>query len=93
MTSRINVLGISGSLRLKSYNTALLQQARRLAPAGMAIEVASIGDIPLYNGDVEDRGFPGVGRGLPRAIQAGRRAFGSNAGIQLLDSRRIEECV
>ena len=58
MTSRINVLGISGSLRLKSYNTALLQQARRLAPAGMAIEVASIGDIPLYNGDVEDRGFP-----------------------------------
>jgi len=54
----INVLGISGSLRAKSYNTALLQHARRLAPGGMTIDVASIRDIPQYDGDVEERGFP-----------------------------------
>ena len=58
MAEAIHVLGISGSLRTKSYNTMLLRTAGRLSPAGMTIEVASIGDIPLYNGDVEDRGFP-----------------------------------
>ena len=51
----INVLGISGSLRAKSYNSALLRAACKLAPAGMTIEIASIRDIPQYDGDVEDR--------------------------------------
>ena len=58
MADTINVLAISGSLRAKSFNTALLRQARLLAPAGMDIEIASIRDIPLYDGDVEDGGFP-----------------------------------
>jgi chromate reductase len=58
MTGTLNVLGISGSLRRASFNTALLNEAVRLAPAGMTIEVASIRDIPLYDGDLEDKGFP-----------------------------------
>ncbi|MGA8227299.1 MAG: NADPH-dependent FMN reductase, partial [Xanthobacteraceae bacterium] len=58
MADSINVLGISGSLRAKSYNSALLRAACKLAPAGMTIEIASIRDIPQYDGDVEDRGFP-----------------------------------
>jgi len=52
------IIGISGSLRSGSYNTALLRTAAELAPAGLAIEIASIGDIPLYNGDVERAGIP-----------------------------------
>jgi chromate reductase len=59
----LNVLAISGSLREKSYNTALLHEAVRLAPAGMTIEIASIRDIPLYDADVE-------ARGMPRAVTA-----------------------
>jgi chromate reductase len=58
MADSINVLGISGSLRVKSYNSALLRAACKLAPAGMTIEIASIRDIPQYDGDVEDQGFP-----------------------------------
>jgi chromate reductase len=54
----LDVLGISGSLREKSYNTALLREAARLAPAGMSIEIASIRDVPLYDADLEARGFP-----------------------------------
>jgi len=54
----LRVLAISGSLREKSYNTALLREAVRLAPAGMAIEIASIREIPLYDADVEARGMP-----------------------------------
>ena len=58
MTETIKVLGISGSLRTKSHNSALLREAVRLAPAGMAIEIASIREIPQYDGDLEERGFP-----------------------------------
>jgi NAD(P)H-dependent FMN reductase len=53
------IIGISGSLRRGSYNTALLRAALELAPAGVAIEVASIQGIPLYDGDLEtEHGIP-----------------------------------
>ena len=58
-----NILGISGSLRSGSFNTLLLQQAASAAPAGTRIELGSIKDIPLYDGDVESAG------GLPAAAQ------------------------
>ena len=54
----LSVLAFSGSLREKSYNTALLREAKRLAPAGMGIEIASLREIPLYDADVEARGMP-----------------------------------
>jgi chromate reductase len=54
----MKVLGISGSLRKASWNTSVLRAAQGLAPAGMAIEIGSIGDIPLYNEDVRAAGLP-----------------------------------
>ncbi len=54
----LRVLGISGSLRRQSYNTAALRAAQELAPPGMRIETADISAIPLYNEDVRERGFP-----------------------------------
>jgi NAD(P)H-dependent FMN reductase len=52
------ILGISGSLRKASFNSALLRAAVELAPAGTTIEIASIRGIPLYDGDVEALGIP-----------------------------------
>lgn len=53
------ILGISGSLRRASYNSALLRAAAGFAPDGCEIEIASIADIPLYNQDVQEaEGFP-----------------------------------
>jgi len=53
------LVGISGSLRKGSYNSALLRAAAAVAPAGTQIDVASIAGIPLYDGDVESaQGFP-----------------------------------
>ena len=54
----MNVIGISGSLRKGSFNSAALRAAQGLAPEGMTIEVAQIGDLPLYNDDVRAAGFP-----------------------------------
>ena len=47
------IIGIAGSLRKASYNAALLRNAAELAPAGCTLEIASIKDIPLYDGDLE----------------------------------------
>lgn len=60
----MHILGISGSLRQGSYNTALLRAAVGLVEAGVELEVASLHGIPLYDGDVEARD------GLPPAVQA-----------------------
>jgi chromate reductase, NAD(P)H dehydrogenase (quinone) len=58
MSDRLRVLAISGSLRQASFNTALLRTAIDLAPAGMVIETAEIGDLPLYDEDVRAKGLP-----------------------------------
>jgi NAD(P)H-dependent FMN reductase len=65
------VIGIAGALRRGSYNAALLRAAVELAPAGLAIEIASIREIPLYDGDVEtERGIPEPVRSLKERIAA-----------------------
>jgi chromate reductase len=57
-TPPIKVLGISGSLRQGSCNTAALREAVILAPSGMSIEFADLTQIPIYNEDIYTQGFP-----------------------------------
>ncbi|TFZ05686.1 NAD(P)H-dependent oxidoreductase [Ramlibacter henchirensis] len=57
------ILGLSGSLRSGSYNTALLRAAAGLMPAGSTLEIATLHGIPLYDGDAEARD------GIPAAVQ------------------------
>jgi chromate reductase, NAD(P)H dehydrogenase (quinone) len=64
------VLGISGSLRRGSYNSALLRAAARVMPADATLEIASIRGIPLYDGDVEAQGIPAAVTQLKEAIIA-----------------------
>ena len=66
----ITVLGICGSLRKASFNRAALNTAIELKPPGMTIEVAEIGDIPLYNEDVRAQGFPAPVERLRGQIKA-----------------------
>lgn len=54
----MKILGVSGSLRAASFNTALLKAAQELAPEGVAIEIFGLHDLPLFNQDVEDQGDP-----------------------------------
>lgn len=64
------IVGISGSLREGSYNSALLRAGAALAPKGVSVEIAGIGDIPLYNEDVKQQGFPAAVEELASAIRA-----------------------
>jgi chromate reductase, NAD(P)H dehydrogenase (quinone) len=56
--SGLKILGVSGSLRQASYNTAALRAAQELAPSGVTLETFDIAPIPLYNEDVRAQGFP-----------------------------------
>ncbi len=53
MSTNIHLVGISGSLRKVSYNTALLKAAQELLPENVTIEIAEIGNLPLYNSDID----------------------------------------
>jgi chromate reductase, NAD(P)H dehydrogenase (quinone) len=57
------ILGLSGSLRRASFNAGLLRAAAELAPEGVTVEIGSIRDVPLYDGDLEKA------EGLPAAVQ------------------------
>lgn len=50
----MRVLAISGSLRAASLNSALLRAAARLAPPGIEVVLyRGIGELPLFNPDLE----------------------------------------
>lgn len=65
----LRVVGISGSLRMGSFNTALLRATQELAPEGMEIAIFDLRNIPLYNGDVEAEGDPEPVGTLKEAIR------------------------
>ncbi len=49
----MKLLGISGSLREGSFNTCLLKTAGTLLPADVTLTIASLRDIPFYDGDID----------------------------------------
>jgi chromate reductase, NAD(P)H dehydrogenase (quinone) len=66
----MNLLGISGSLRQASFNTALLHAAQELAPAGVNITIHRLHELPLFDQDVEEQGDPAAVTALKEAIDA-----------------------
>jgi chromate reductase, NAD(P)H dehydrogenase (quinone) len=71
------VLGVSGSLRRGSYNSALLRAAARLMPPDASLEVASLHGIPLYDGDLE------TSQGIPAPVTALKEAIVAADGVLL----------
>lgn len=67
----MRVLGISGSLRRDSLNSALLRAAAERLPAGVElVELARLGEVPLYDEDVETDGTPAVVEELRAAVRS-----------------------
>jgi len=65
----VHLLGISGSLRAQSFNTALLRAAQAAAGDGVRLDAATLHGIPLYDGDLEQRdGMPPAVRELKQRV-------------------------
>lgn len=71
------LLGISGSLRTGSFNTALLRNAAGLVPEGVSLEIRTLHGIPLYDADAE------AASGLPDAVVDLKEAIASADGVIL----------
>ena len=72
------ILGISGSLRAASFNTALLRAAQQAAGDGIELEAATLHGIPLYDGDAE------AANGIPEAVSALKERIVASDGVLLV---------
>ena len=72
------ILGISGSLRKASFNSALLHAAVDLMPEGATLDANGIDGIPLYNADDE------AAQGIPPAVTALKRKLLAADGLLLV---------
>jgi len=67
--SKIAILGISGSGRKRSFNSALLEAAKQLLPPNATLGVADVSRLPLYNQDLE-HDMPEVVKELKKKIRS-----------------------
>ena len=64
-------MGLCGSLRRGSFNRMALRAAAELVPAGMSIDIYDgLADIPPYNDDVREKGYPANVQALRDRIAA-----------------------
>lgn len=73
----ITLLGISGSTRRGSLNSALLGAAASSMPQGSELRIESIASIPLYNADEE------AARGIPEPVAALKDLIAAADGLLL----------
>jgi NAD(P)H-dependent FMN reductase len=73
-----NIIGLSGSLRRGSFNTALLRAAAGLMPSGSQLAVHTLHGIPLYDGDVE------ATSGVPQIVAELKDAVAHSDGLLLV---------
>ncbi|MDR3534784.1 MAG: NAD(P)H-dependent oxidoreductase [Rhodopila sp.] len=65
----LHFVTLLGSLRRGSNHAAIARALPALAPEGVTIEpLGSIGDLPLYNADVQAEGFPQAVLAMAEAI-------------------------
>lgn len=54
MEDKLHIVAMLGSLRRESFNKIVLQTAIELCPSTAYVDVADIGPLPLFNGDMEE---------------------------------------
>ena len=71
------LVGLSGSLRRGSFNTALLRAAATLMPADATLDIRTLHGIPLFDADLE------TSAGLPERVAELKEAVVAADGLLL----------
>lgn len=71
------LIGLSGSLREGSYNSALLRSAAGMMPDGAELVIETIRGVPLYDGDLEKS------EGVPERVEELKNAIAAADGLIL----------
>ena len=74
----VTLIGVSGSLRKQSLNSALLKAAAASMPDGSTLQTGTIAGIPLYDGDVEAE------EGIPEAVTKLKTQIEASDGLVLV---------
>lgn len=69
MGMSIKIVGIAGSLRSQSYNKGLIQAFKDALPEGVEMEIATIGELPHFNADLEVD-FPSAAQDLKDIVES-----------------------
>jgi chromate reductase, NAD(P)H dehydrogenase (quinone) len=77
MSEPIKLVAFCGSLRKASFNRMALNAFIERLPAGVTVETIEIGDWPLYDADLQAKGFPDK-------VQAAQQAMLVADGIVLV---------
>lgn len=78
MKDKINILAISGSLRVSSSNTAVLRAIISMAPDNVEIKLyKGVGELPHFNPDIDNDNH------LPDVVQTLRRELNEADGIMI----------
>ena len=80
------IVGVCGSLRSASFNMMLLRALTGVAPPGTTIEIASIREIPLYDGDLEASG------GIPDPVQRLKESIAKSDGLLIVTPGTTTRC-
>ena len=74
----VTLIGLSGSLRRASYNSAVLRAAAAMMPPDSELRIESIAAIPLYDGDAERA------HGVPEPVARLKDAIAAADGLLLV---------
>ena len=77
MSEPIKLVAFVGSLRQGSFNRMALHAFIERLPAGTSVQTIEIGDWPLYNFDIQAKGFP-------EKVEAAQKAMLAADGIVLV---------
>ena len=72
------IIGMSGSVRTASFNAMLLRALGAAAPPPTTIDIVSIREVPLYDGDWE------AAHGVPPPVQQLKDRLAAAAGLLLV---------
>lgn len=77
MSDSLKLVAFCGSLRKASFNRLALQAFIERVPAGTSVQTIEIGDWPLYDADIQAKGFPDK-------VQAAQKSMLEADGIVLV---------